>query len=85
MRTYKKPIVVDFNTVQGILPLAGLAGGAAVGVAELVGLSAAKLLVAGVAIGLGVGAASRGNNIIDSNHMQSLTFHKDFSSLPELA
>ena len=65
MEKYRKPIIADADSMRGILPL--------------VGLSAAKLLVVGAAAGLGLGAASRGNNIIDSNYMQSLTFRKDFA------
>ena len=67
MEKYIKPLISSNDSAHGVMPLAGI-----------VGLSAAKLLVVGAAAGLGLGAASRGNNIIDSNHMQSLTFRKDF-------
>ncbi len=68
MEKYRKPIIAAADSMRGVFPLAGI-----------VGLSAAKLLVVGAAAGLGLGAASRGNNIIDSNHMQSLTFRRDFA------
>ena len=68
METYKKPTIVDNASIGGIIPLAALAG-----------LSAAKLAVVGVAAGLGLGAASRGNGNIDSTHTDALTARKDFS------
>ena len=66
METYKKPAIVDNATICGLIP-------------AILGLSAAKLAVAGVALGLGLGAASKGGSIVDSAHTDALTTRKDFS------
>ena len=65
METYKKPTIVDNESVNGGIPLV------------LAGLSAAKLAVVGVAAGLGLGVLSRSK--IDSTHTDALTARKNFS------
>ena len=69
MKPYIKPLITADLGVNGIVP--ALLGGA---VAAIKGLSAATLLVAGVAMGL-----SKGDKRIDSSHTQILTARKDFS------
>lgn len=69
MGIYTKPVIVTDFAANGVIP--ALIGGA---VAAVKGLSAAALLVAGVAAGL-----SKGNSKIDSTHTQALTPRKDFS------
>lgn len=68
METYKKPLIVGNESIGGIIPLGAIAG-----------LSAAKLAVIGVAAGLGLGAAAKGVNVIDSTHINSLAERKDFA------
>ena len=65
METYKKPLIVGNESIDGIIPLAALAG-----------MSAAKLAVVGVAAGLGLGAAMKGK--IDSSHTKILANRKNF-------
>ena len=67
MKIYKKPLIVDVNSSEGLFPAL-----------QIVGLSAAKLLVAGVAAGLAVGA-TKGDGRINSNHTQTLTARKHFA------
>lgn len=63
MEKYCKPMVTSYPSIHGLIPAA----------AAIVGLSAAKLMVAGVAAGLAVGAASSSRNIhFDSTISQSL-------------
>ena len=69
MEVYKKPIISAGWNANGIVP--ALLGGA---VAVVKGLSAATLLVAGVAMGL-----SKGDNRIDSTHTVTLTERKNFA------
>ena len=69
MELYKKPLIAVGWNANGVVP--ALLGGA---VAAVKGLSAAALLVAGVAMGL-----SKGDNRIDSTHTNTLTARKDFS------
>ena len=62
MEKYCKPMVTSYPSIHGLIPAAAI-----------VGLSAAKLMVAGVAAGLAVGAASSSRNIhFDSTISQSL-------------
>ena len=68
MEVYKKPIISAGRNANGIVP--ALLGGA---VAVVKGLSAATLLVAGVAMGL-----SKGDNRIDSTHTSALAARKNF-------
>ena len=70
MGIYTKPVIVTDFAANGVIPGA-LIGGA---VAAVKGLSAAALLVAGVAAGL-----SKGKLKIDSTHTDALTPRKDFS------
>ena len=69
MEIYNKPLITADLAANGIVP--ALLGGA---VAAIKGLSAATLLVAGVAMGL-----SKGDKRIDSTHTSTLTERKDFS------
>lgn len=69
MELYKKPLISAGWNANGVVP--ALLGGA---VAVIKGLSAATLLVAGVAMGL-----SKGDNRIDSTHTSALTTRKDFA------
>ena len=65
MTPYAKPTIVNAAAIGGILPL--------------VGLSAAKLAVVGVAAGLGLGSLLKGNSILDLKRMNALTAQKNFA------
>lgn len=65
MQTYTKPSIVGNESINGILPL--------------VGLSAAKLAVVGVAAGLGLGSLMKGNGNFDSSHSKILSARKNFA------
>lgn len=67
MRTYKKPVIVDVNSSEGLFPALAIAG-----------ISAAKMLAIGAAAGLAVGAA-KGGGKINSNHTSTLTARKNFA------
>ena len=56
MKPYIKPTIVGNESINGIIPLAALAG-----------LSASKLAVVGVAAGLGLAAAKGGGKIHSAN------------------
>ena len=73
MEIYKKPVIADRFSATGIIPAALAAAAAAIE-----GLSAAKLLAVGVAVGWGA-ISSKGNNAIDSRCSFALTERKDFS------
>lgn len=64
MESYKKPTIVHVDSATGLIPLAGL--------------SAAKLMAAGVALGWGI-ISSKGGNVIDSSRTGNLTARKNFA------
>lgn len=68
METYRKPTIVAYESIGGIIPLAALAG-----------MSAAKLAVVGVAAGLGLGAAMKGGHVIDSSRRKFFAVQKNFA------
>ena len=70
LELYRKPSIVGDASIGGVMPLAALAG-----------LSAAKLAVIGVALGLGVGSAATklGVNGINSSHTKILAARKNFA------
>ena len=64
MEAYKKPAIVHVDSATGLIPLAGL--------------SAAKLMAAGVALGWGI-LSAKGGNVIDSSRTKILSARKNFA------
>lgn len=67
MKPYIKPTIVGNESINGIIPLAALAG-----------LSASKLAVVGVAAALGL-ASAKGGGKINSAHTKILAARKNFA------
>lgn len=67
MQTYKKPVIVDVNSSEGLFPALAIAG-----------ISAAKMLAIGAAAGLAVGVA-KGDSKINSAYTSTLTVRKNFA------